>query len=132
MSAATQGSEESGVESEARDGSDFQIVVIDFVSEKSVKDTHRSTGDVTEYDLLGKSDDDEEDVFSDISNRTFVPESFSDVDKDFDPFLPTVFEKSDQTTPAKEVVIEKTNDDVNLKRNYRTKTGNLKRKYQNW
>ncbi len=37
MSAATQGCEEIGVESRARDGSDSPIIITDSVSEKSVK-----------------------------------------------------------------------------------------------
>ncbi len=52
MSAATQGSEESAVESGARDGSDFPIIVSDSVSEKSVEATPGSTGDVTDDNLL--------------------------------------------------------------------------------
>ncbi len=52
MSAGTQGSEESGVESVARDWSDSPIIVSDSVSEKSVEATPGSTGDVTEQDFL--------------------------------------------------------------------------------
>ncbi len=40
-----------------------------------------------------------------------MPATFSDMDEDFDPALPTEFWKFEQATPGKEVVIEKEIDD---------------------
>ncbi len=54
MSAVTQGCKESGVEYGARDGSDSPIIVDDSLSVKSVKVSPRSSGDVTDDELLGK------------------------------------------------------------------------------
>ncbi len=110
MSAATQGSEVSGIECGARYGSDSPIIIDDSVSEKSVKVTPGSSGDVTDDELLGKSEDEEEEIFSDASTDTMVPDTYSDIDEDFDPDLPTEYGKFEQATPAKDVVVEKEND----------------------
>ncbi len=109
MSAATQGSEKSGVETGARDGSDSPIIVDDSVSEKSVKVTPGSAGGVTDDDLLGRSED-EKDVYSECSSYTMVGERPSHPDEDFDPYLPTRYGDISQATPVKDVVVEKAID----------------------
>ncbi len=110
MSAAIQGSEESSVKAETRNGSDYTVKA-ESESEKSVEVTPGSSGDVTEDDLLGRSEDEDGEIFSDCSTHTLIQETFSDMDKDFDPELPTEFGKIEQATPAKDVVIEKEIDD---------------------
>ncbi len=108
---AIQGSKESGVESGASDGSDSPIIISDSVSEKSVEATPGSTRDVTESNLLGKREDEEGEIYSDASTHTVVPDTFSDMDDNFDTALPTEFRKFEQATPVKEVVVEKEIDD---------------------
>ncbi len=107
MSAATQGSEESGAEAETRDGSDSTVNFISD-SDKSVEVIIGLYSDVTEEDLLGRSDDEEEEIFLNASTYTLVHETFS---KDFYPELLTEFGKFEQATPAKDVIIEKEIDD---------------------
>ncbi len=98
-----QGSEEGYVET----GTvvDETVVLI----EKSTNFAPGLTGDVTEDDLLGQSEEDvnEGEVLLDRSNATFVPETHSDVDENFDPDLPTRYRDIDHATPAKDVVIKK-------------------------
>ncbi len=87
MSTANQGSDESGVESETRVSSDSTIVVISD-SEKSVEVTLGSACEVTDDDLLRRSED-EEDVYPECSSHTIVGDTLSDRDEEFDPDLPT-------------------------------------------
>ncbi len=94
----------------ARDGSDSPIIIDDSVSEKSVKVTPWSAGGVTDDDLFGRSED-EEDVYSECSSHTMVGETLSNPDEDFDPDLPTGYGDIGQATPAKDVVGEKEIDD---------------------
>ncbi len=111
MSAATQGSEESEVESGARDGSDSPIIIVNSVSEKSVKITPRSAVEVTDDDLLRRSEHEQEEIYSDASNHTMVPDTLSDMDEYFNPALPTECRIFELVTPAKDVVIGKEIDD---------------------
>ncbi len=116
MSAAIQGSEESIVEAETSDGSaSTSSTELEAVTEKSTEVTSGSTGDASEDDLLSHSGTDcnEGEVLSDGSNATMVPETHSEDDGGFDLELPTLIGSSDQTTPAKHVVIEKENTATN-------------------
>ncbi len=69
-------------------------------SEKPEEVTAGSTGQLT--DDLSKDDSDKGDASSDSSNKTIVPEIFSDNDSDFDPDLPTRFAGGDQTPLGKD------------------------------
>ncbi len=83
----------------------------DSVSEKSVEVTPGSTGEGTDDNLLGRSEDEVEEIYPDAFTHTIVPDTFSNIDEDFDPALSTEYGKFEQATPAKEVVIEKEIDD---------------------
>ncbi len=82
MSAAIHGIDEGGVESEVIDGSDFPIL-IDSISEKSSDVTLVSAGGASNDQLLGNSDDENGDIFSDAPSpsNTIVPEMLSDREK---------------------------------------------------
>ncbi len=116
MSAATQGSEEGSVEAETSNGStSTSSTELVAVTEKLTEVAPGSTSDATEDNLLSHSDSDgnEGEVQSDSSNATMVPDTFSDDDSEFNPELPTRMELSNQTTPAKDVVIKKENAATN-------------------
>ncbi len=76
---------------------------------------------MTDDDLLGRSKDDEGEIFSDCSTHTLVQEDLSDMDDDFDPDLPTEFGTIEQATPVKDMVLEK-----------EIEKGKSEKKYQHW
>ncbi len=50
------------------------------MSEKSVKVTPGSAGKGTDNDLLGRSEDEEDEIYSKASKHTMVSDIFSDID----------------------------------------------------
>ncbi len=97
---------ESCVEAETRDGSDSTVNLIS-ASDKFIEVAPGSSVNVTEEELLRQREDEEEDIFLDSSTHTIVPDTFSDMDEDFDPELPTEYGKFEQATHVKDVVVEK-------------------------
>ncbi len=61
---------------------------------------------MTDDDLLRRSEDEEE-VYSECSSHTMVGKKLTDSDKEFDLDLPTRYKVISQSTPAKDVVVEK-------------------------
>ncbi len=78
------------------------------VSEKPTEVAARLTGQLTDNQLLGLSEDhsDKGDVSSDSSNETIVPNTFSDRDSDFNPDLSTRLDGQDQTPLEKDRVVD--------------------------
>ncbi len=117
MSAATQGSEEGCVGAETSDCSAHmehetavKNVETAVETEKSTEVATRSSGELTDEELLGHNEDDcdKGDVSSNSSTNTIVPETLSDIDSDFSPDLLTRFAGNDQTPLAKAGFVEGT------------------------
>ncbi len=115
MSAMNKGSEESSARAETSDSSahmdqETGLFTIEsaVVYEKPIEVAARSTGQLTDDQLLGLSEDDSDkgDVSSDSSTKTIVPETLSDRDSDFNPDLPTRLDGLDQTHLEKDGVVE--------------------------
>ncbi len=68
-------------------------------------------------DLLRKNEDEEEEIYSDASTHTVVPDTFSDMDKKF------YFKKIEQATLVKEMVVEKEIDDGKYEKKLPTDKG---------
>ncbi len=104
MLIATQGSEESGVKSTSRDGSDSPMII----DSLSPDVTPGSTGRGTDGVLLGISDHENGDIFSDASSTpTITAESFSNHEDPLVPDLPTGQDEGIQASLAKELVVRK-------------------------
>ncbi len=114
MSAAIQGSQERSAAAETSNGSALMkqetLLNIDTAveSEKPTEVAAVSTGQLTDDQLLDLSEDDsdKEDISSDSSTHTVVPETFSDNDYDFNPDLLTRVAGRNQTHLAKGGVVE--------------------------
>ncbi len=93
-------------------------------SEKPTEVTARSTGSVTDDELLDLSEDnsDKGDISPDSSTHTVVPENLSDNDSDFNSDLPTKVAVRDQAPLAKGGVVRV----INLKQ----AKGNPRRQYR--
>ncbi len=55
---------------------------------RNLKVTSGSAGEGTDDDLLGRSEDEEDEIYLDASDHTMVPDTFSDLDEHFNPALP--------------------------------------------
>ncbi len=113
-SASNQGSEGVCVEAETSDGSDSTDHIsginteVPIVVSSESSEVAPSSGDATDENLLGHSEDDEEDNsdHTDTSTHTIIIGTQSDNDEDFNPDLPSKCGNQTQTALEKELVDE--------------------------
>ncbi len=115
MLVINQGNEESSAGAETSDGSartdqetGLNNIESSVVSEKPTEVAAGSTGELTDDQLLGLSEDDSDkgDISWDSSNETIVPNTFSDRDSDFNTDIPTRLDCQDQSPLEKDGVVE--------------------------